>query len=133
MCLLYLEFTVFIFCKSNTANTLKLACMDLKKILQLKKNKVQNENVYVYLVYIFSVDCLYTPTNHLHHTFEACVIQPGQSIEVAFTFYPREAKKYNEIVTFEINGLSKQDVEIRGQGTEMKVRQQFSKATITVN
>lgn len=68
-----------------------------------------------------SVDCLYTPTNQLHHTFEACVIQPGQSIEVAFTFYPREAKKYVEIVTFEINGLSRQDIEIRGQGTEMKV------------
>ncbi|XP_053402100.1 hydrocephalus-inducing protein homolog isoform X11 [Mercenaria mercenaria] len=68
-----------------------------------------------------SVDCLYTPTNHLHHTFEACVIQPGQSVDVAFTFYPREAKKYKEIVTFEINGLSKQDIEIMGQGTEMKI------------
>lgn len=67
------------------------------------------------------MDCLYTATNHLHHTFDACVIPPGQSVEIPFTFYPREAKKYREVVTFEINGLSKQDIEICGQGTEMKV------------
>ena len=69
----------------------------------------------------FSVDCLYTPTSHLHHTFDACVIQPGQSVDVPFTFYPREPIKYKETVTFEINGLSKQNIEISGQGTEMKV------------
>ncbi|KAL3860158.1 hypothetical protein ACJMK2_010318 [Sinanodonta woodiana] len=68
-----------------------------------------------------SVDCLYTPTNHLFHDFEANVIPPGQFIDVTFTFYPRDPIKYKEIVTFEINGLSKQNIEITGQGTEMKV------------
>ena len=75
----------------------------------------------VHIFLYFSVDCLYTPTSHLHHTFDACVIQPGQSVDVPFTFYPREPIKYKETVTFEINGLSKQNIEISGQGTEMKV------------
>ena len=72
-------------------------------------------------IYIFSVDCLYTPTAHLHHNFEAQVIPPGESVDVKFTFFPREAKLYNETVAFEINGLSKQSVQIKGHGTEMKV------------
>ena len=42
-------------------------------------------------------------------------------MDVPFTFYPREPIKYKETVTFEINGLSKQNIEISGQGTEMKV------------
>ena len=69
----------------------------------------------------FSVDCLYTPTPHLHHNFEAKVIPPGHAEDVTFTFYPREAIKYKEVITFEINGLSKQSIEIHGQGTEMRV------------
>ena len=68
-----------------------------------------------------SVDCLYTPTAHLHHNFEAKVIPPGHAEDVTFTFYPREAIKYKEVITFEINGLSKQSMEIHGQGTEMRV------------
>lgn len=65
---------------------------------------------------------MYALTNHLHHNFDACVIQPGQSVDVTITFYPREAKKYNETMTFEINGLSRQSVQVMGTGTEMKVR-----------
>ncbi|XP_046359897.2 hydrocephalus-inducing protein homolog isoform X3 [Haliotis rufescens] len=68
-----------------------------------------------------SIDCLYEPTNHLHHNFEAGVVAPGQSVDVTFTFYPRETMRYHEVVTFEINGLSKQSVEFVGQGTEMKI------------
>ncbi len=68
-----------------------------------------------------SIECLYTPTAHLHHDLEAKVIRPGQSEAVTFTFTPREAVKYTEVVTFEINGLSRQSVEITGQGTEMRV------------
>jgi len=36
-------------------------------------------------------------------------------------FYPREAKRYHEIIPFEINGLSTMNVEIFGEGTDMKV------------
>ena len=78
-------------------------------------------SVFTYFTSIFSVDCLYQPTSHLHHDFEAQVIAAGQSVNVNFTFYPREAKKYRELVIFEVNGLSKRSVEFIGLGTEMKV------------
>ncbi|CAH1779299.1 unnamed protein product [Owenia fusiformis] len=68
-----------------------------------------------------SLDCLYVPTAQLHHDFEALVLPPGQTKEVELSFYPREAIKYQETITFEINGLSKQNIEITGMGTEMKI------------
>ena len=67
------------------------------------------------------MDCLYLPTKCLQHDFEAQVIPVGETVNVNFTFYARDAIKYQEVVTFEINGLSRQSVEIYGQGTEMKV------------
>ncbi|XP_071173399.1 hydrocephalus-inducing protein homolog isoform X10 [Mytilus edulis] len=68
-----------------------------------------------------SVNCLYVPTDHLHHNFKPCVIPSGQSIDVLFTFYPREARVYKEQIVFEINGLSRNSVTIIGTGTEMKI------------
>ncbi|ELT89592.1 hypothetical protein CAPTEDRAFT_222082 [Capitella teleta] len=68
-----------------------------------------------------SVDCLYTSNQVLHHNFEAQVIAPKQSVNVVLSFYPREACKYHVTLPFEINGLSKQSVEIYGLGTEMKI------------
>jgi len=68
-----------------------------------------------------SVNCLYVPTDHLHHDFKPHVIPPGQSVDVTFTFIPREARVYKEMVAFEINGLSRNSVQIMGTGTEMKV------------
>ncbi|XP_070194710.1 hydrocephalus-inducing protein homolog isoform X4 [Littorina saxatilis] len=68
-----------------------------------------------------SVDCLYDPTAHLHHNFEARVIAAGESVDIPFTFYPREARRYQERVTFEINGLSKQTVEFIGTGCDLKI------------
>lgn len=52
---------------------------------------------------------------------EARVIHPNDTIDVPFTFCPRQAIKYHETVTFEVNGLSKQKVEFFGTGSEMKV------------
>jgi hydrocephalus-inducing protein len=78
-----------------------------------------------------SVDCLYQQTQHLHHEFEASVIPPGESATVDFNFYPRDAIKYNEKVEFEVNGLSKQVVEILGAGTAMKVEVANPKQKIT--
>lgn len=77
------------------------------------------------MTYFFSLDCLFEPTNYLHHDFEAQVIPQNQAVDITFSFYPREAKRYRETVEFEINGLSKQKVEIIGVGTEMKVAYQF--------
>ncbi|KAK6174452.1 hypothetical protein SNE40_017727 [Patella caerulea] len=68
-----------------------------------------------------SIDCLYKSTNHLHHNFEAGVIAPGSTMDVMFTFYPREAIRYQDQIIFEINGLSTQTVDFTGHGTEMKI------------
>lgn len=74
------------------------------------------------IVCLCSVDCLYEATAQLHHSFEARVIAAGESVDIPFTFYPREARRYQELVTFEINGLSKQTVEFIGTGCDLKVR-----------
>ncbi|XP_059164892.1 hydrocephalus-inducing protein homolog isoform X11 [Physella acuta] len=68
-----------------------------------------------------SVDCLYSPTSHLSHKFETCVIAPGKTLKVPFTFCPTQPIKYHETVVFEINGLNKQKVEFYGTGHEMKI------------
>jgi len=71
-----------------------------------------------------SVECLYQSTPWLAHNFDARVIAPQQTVEGVFSFCPREQIKYKEMVTFEINGLSQQNVEFTGQGTELKVQLQ---------
>jgi len=55
------------------------------------------------------------------HDFEACVLAPQQSVDVKFTFFPRQPIKYRDAVAFEINGLSRQTVDFKGEGTELKV------------
>ena len=77
--------------------------------------------IFFFIMYIFSVDCLYEATPQLTYQFEASVVAPGESVDVPFTFCPRRAAKYHEVVTFEVNGLSKQKVEFSGTGSEMKV------------
>ncbi|XP_035827636.1 hydrocephalus-inducing protein [Aplysia californica] len=68
-----------------------------------------------------SVDCLYEGSSVLTYKFEACVVAPNDTVEVPFTFCPRQPIKYHETVVFEINGLSKQKVEFYGTGSEMKI------------
>lgn len=71
--------------------------------------------------FYYSLDCLFESTQYLHHDFEAQVIPANHAVNITFSFYPREALKYKEMVEFEINGLSRQKVDILGIGTEMKV------------
>jgi len=71
---------------------------------------------------VCSVECLYKPSVWLDHNFEACILAPQQSVDVKFSFYPREPIKYKDAVTFELNGISRQTVEFAGQGTELQVR-----------
>jgi len=70
-----------------------------------------------------SVECLYQPSVWLVHDFEACILTPQQSVDIKFSFYPRQPVKYKDAVTFEINGLSQKSVEFTGEGTELKVLQ----------
>ena len=69
----------------------------------------------------FSVECLYSNTSHLEVHFPPVIIFPGEKKEAEICFYPRDAKLYNEQVTFEINSLSVIQINICGQGTEMMV------------
>ncbi|XP_071959113.1 hydrocephalus-inducing protein homolog isoform X2 [Antedon mediterranea] len=68
-----------------------------------------------------SLDCNYTSTSFLDVHFSAQVLQPDQCCDVHFSFYPRDATKYHETIPFEVNGLSRQNIEIFGHGTEMRV------------
>ncbi|XP_033896012.3 hydrocephalus-inducing protein-like [Acipenser ruthenus] len=68
-----------------------------------------------------SIECLFTNTAYLVVGHLSEVLPPGGVVEVPITFYPKEAIKYKETVTFEINGFTQQSVEILGQGIEMKV------------
>ena len=69
-----------------------------------------------------SVECLYPSNSYLMVDFSAVVIAPGASVNAIFSFYPRQCIKYNELVNFQINGLSCQEVQITGEGTELRVR-----------
>ena len=46
---------------------------------------------------------------------------PGKVTEVTISFLPRDTVKYCETVWFEVNGLSRVPVIIKGEGTQMKV------------
>lgn len=81
-----------------------------------------SEHGHPFLLVFSSLDCLYTNTSHLEVNFRVDVIKPGKTLEVPIIFYPRESISYRELIPFEINGLSQQVVEIKGKGTEMKVR-----------
>ena len=69
-----------------------------------------------------SVECLYQTTPYLVHNMEQVVlIKPECSHDVVFSFYPREVKRYNEKVMFEMNGISSQPIVLRGAGSEFSL------------
>ncbi|XP_072403680.1 hydrocephalus-inducing protein homolog [Chiloscyllium punctatum] len=65
--------------------------------------------------------CLFPNNSYLEVKFQPCALAPKKSVEAIIIFYPREPIKYQEVVTFEINGLTRQNVKIFGQGAEMKI------------
>ncbi|XP_059507551.1 hydrocephalus-inducing protein homolog [Stegostoma tigrinum] len=67
------------------------------------------------------LDCLFPNNSYLEVKFQPCALAPKKSVEAVIIFYPREPIKYQEVVTFEINGLTQQSVKIFGQGAEMKI------------
>lgn len=54
--------------------------------------------------------------------FHPDVLTLGAVMEVPLTFYPREARRYDEKLSFILNSCVTKHVEILGQGIEMKVR-----------
>eukprot|EP00079_Xenopus_tropicalis_P024447 XP_012817094.1 PREDICTED: hydrocephalus-inducing protein homolog isoform X1 [Xenopus tropicalis] len=78
-----------------------------------------------------SMDCLYSNTAHIEVDFHAVVLLPGGKMEIPITFYPRAAILYQETVIFQMNGHSKQAVNLQGQGIEMKVEVSDPKYKVT--
>ena len=69
----------------------------------------------------FSIACHSPVLPHLKVFFESGVLAPGEQTEATIHFLPKEPKKYQETIWFEINGVTRKPVLIKGQGAEMKV------------
>ncbi|XP_071313817.1 hydrocephalus-inducing protein homolog isoform X2 [Trachinotus anak] len=68
-----------------------------------------------------SVQCQFKNTSYLEIDFQSEVLSPGAVMEVPVTFYPREACQYHEKLTFILNSCITKQVDILGQGIEMKL------------
>ncbi|CAF0787663.1 unnamed protein product [Brachionus calyciflorus] len=68
-----------------------------------------------------NVSCLTELNSVFQFDFKQQIIQPGKSLTSLITFIPREVKSYQEILIFELNGLTRREVDIKGQGVQMKV------------
>ncbi len=84
----------------------------------------QNVNYYPTnaITYFFSIESQYENCAHLEVHCQPGVLIPNQAMQVDIVFFPREARRYHETIPFEINGLSTMNVEIFGEGTDMKVQ-----------
>ncbi|GCB61582.1 hypothetical protein scyTo_0011337, partial [Scyliorhinus torazame] len=67
------------------------------------------------------LDCISPNNSYLEVKFQPCALAPKKTTEAIIIFYPREPIKYQEVVTFEINGLTQQTATVFGQGVEMKI------------
>ena len=68
-----------------------------------------------------SVTCLFTNNPSLSVQFESKLLPPEGTADVLVEFRPKELAVFHEQVVFEINGLCKKTVSIRGEGVPMKV------------
>ena len=69
-----------------------------------------------------SLDILPFSFPHLSINFTPIILNPGTSTEAEITFMPQEPTKYCDAIEFNINGITKQLIEIVGQGTELKLQ-----------
>ncbi|XP_077372587.1 hydrocephalus-inducing protein homolog [Festucalex cinctus] len=68
-----------------------------------------------------SVKCQSRKCLFLEIGFKPDVLSPGTMVEVPVTFYPREPRRYHENIIFLINSCIKEQVDIWGQGVELKL------------
>ena len=68
-----------------------------------------------------NIDCLYSNTPYMELHFESRLLVPGETIDIDCYFRPHEAMKYKEVIVFEINGIHRKAVTIKGEGALMKV------------
>lgn len=50
------------------------------------------------------------------------MVGPGDSMQVVLAFHPKESQRYKDTIWFEVNGVTRVPITVRGQGAEMKVR-----------
>lgn len=85
-------------------------------------NKSTTENVTRFF-YPFSVQSQFKDNAFLEIDFQPDIVPPGGVVEVPICFYPRELSHYHKKITFIFNSCITKDVDILGQGVEMKVRE----------
>nr|XP_019962004.1 PREDICTED: hydrocephalus-inducing protein homolog [Paralichthys olivaceus] len=66
------------------------------------------------------VQSQFNNTSYLEINFKPDVLLPGAVMEVPVTFYPREASRYHERLTFILNDCVTKQVDIHGQGIQIK-------------
>lgn len=72
-----------------------------------------------------SVESQFKNTSYLEMDLQSDILCPGAAMEVPVTFYPREACRYHEKLTFILNNCITKEVDILGQGIEMKVKKRL--------
>ncbi|KAM7396206.1 hypothetical protein PAMP_019263 [Pampus punctatissimus] len=68
-----------------------------------------------------SVQCQFRNSAYLEMDFQPDILSPGATMDILITFYPREPCRYHEKLTFILNSCVTKQVDILGQGTEMKL------------
>ncbi|XP_030613884.1 hydrocephalus-inducing protein homolog isoform X2 [Archocentrus centrarchus] len=68
-----------------------------------------------------SIQCQFKNTTFLEMDFQPDILPPGGMTGIPFTFYPREPCRYHEKLTFILNSCISKQIEILGQGIELKL------------
>ena len=68
-----------------------------------------------------SIKCLFENKLHFEVHSEQCLLRPGETSEFLVVFRPTQAISYEDKIEFEVNGLSKTSIAVRGVGVPMKV------------
>ncbi|XP_030281249.1 hydrocephalus-inducing protein homolog isoform X1 [Sparus aurata] len=68
-----------------------------------------------------SVQSQFENSSYLEIGFQQAILSPGAVMEVPVNFYPRETCRYHEKLTFILNSCVTKQVDILGQGIEMKL------------
>ncbi|XP_075998116.1 hydrocephalus-inducing protein homolog [Genypterus blacodes] len=74
-----------------------------------------------------SVQCQFSNTFYLEIGFQQDILSPGSVKEIPITFFPREASRYHEKISFLLNSCVTKLVDIQGQGVEMKLELEDTK------
>ncbi|XP_063234801.1 hydrocephalus-inducing protein-like [Bacillus rossius redtenbacheri] len=67
------------------------------------------------------LECKYESTPHLDVSKTSRPVPAGQSTTVSICFSPVEARKYCETIVFVVNGSIQKEIQVSGEGTELKV------------